>query len=100
LPRNENSHLVRGAEERGLPLGEATAFRAVPGMGIEAEIDGEEVLVGNDLVFAEFGVAIPAGILTAVSDVLWVRSRPCHSLLPSRPIIGPDMCLNRSFQRN
>lgn len=56
--------IVREAEERGLPLGEATAFRAVPGMGIKAEIDGEDVLVGNDMHFAEFGVAIPSTVLT------------------------------------
>ena len=51
--------IVRGAEERGLSLGEAVAFRAFPGMGIAAEVDGDEVLVGNDLLFAEFGVAVP-----------------------------------------
>ena len=55
--------IVRGAEERGLPLGEAAAFRALPGMGIEAEIDGDAVLVGNDMVFAEFGVDVPSDAL-------------------------------------
>ena len=52
--------IVRGAEERGLALGEAVAFRALPGKGIAAEVDGEEVLVGNDMLFAEFGVAVPS----------------------------------------
>ena len=53
--------IVRGAGERELSLGEAAAFRAFPGKGIAAEVDGEEVLVGNDMLFAEFGVAVPAG---------------------------------------
>ena len=52
--------IVRGAGERGLSLGEAVAFRALPGKGIAAAVDGEEVLVGNDMLFAEFGVAVPA----------------------------------------
>jgi Cd2+/Zn2+-exporting ATPase len=56
--------IVREAEERGLALGEAAAFRASPGMGIEAEIDGDAVLVGNDMVFAEFGVLVPSDVLT------------------------------------
>jgi Cd2+/Zn2+-exporting ATPase len=59
--------IVRGAEERGLPLGEAVAFRAFPGMGIAAEVDGDEVLVGNDLLFAEFGVAVPAEAVAAAN---------------------------------
>src|SRR5215213_9988696 len=52
--------IVHGATERELSLGEAVAFRAFPGMGIAADVNGEEVLVGNDLLFVEFGVAVPA----------------------------------------
>ncbi len=55
--------IVRGAEERGLALGEAIAFRAFPGMGIAAAVDGDEVLVGNDLLFAELGVAVPSDVV-------------------------------------
>ena len=39
--------IVRRSRERGLPLVEATAFRAIPGEGIYAQVDGDEVLVGN-----------------------------------------------------
>ncbi|MCC7021341.1 MAG: cadmium-translocating P-type ATPase, partial [Thermomicrobiales bacterium] len=52
--------IVRGAGERGIPLEEAEAFRALPGKGIAAEADGNEVLVGNAMLFAEFGVPIPS----------------------------------------
>jgi Cd2+/Zn2+-exporting ATPase len=55
--------IVRGAEEQGLSPGETVAFRALPGMGIAAAVDGEEVLVGNDLLFAEFRVAVPDDVL-------------------------------------
>lgn len=39
--------IVNGARERGLPLAEAEEFRAVTGGGIEAAVEGHEVLVGN-----------------------------------------------------
>jgi Zn2+/Cd2+-exporting ATPase len=52
--------IVHGAAERELSLGEAAAFRAFPGKGIAADVNGDEVLVGNDLLFVEFGVAVPA----------------------------------------
>lgn len=52
--------IVQGAGERGVALDEAVAFRAFAGMGIYAQIDGDEVLVGNQMLFAEFGVTVPA----------------------------------------
>ena len=55
--------IVHRAEERGLSLGETVAFRALPGKGIAAAVDGDEVLVGNDMLFAEFGVAVPADVV-------------------------------------
>src|SRR5215213_7466839 len=55
--------IVHRAAERELPLGEAIAFRAFPGKGIAAEVDGHEVLVGNDMLFVEFGVAMPADVV-------------------------------------
>lgn len=51
--------IVRGAGERGLPLPEAVAFRAFPGKGIFAQVDGADVLVGNSMLFAEHGVTVP-----------------------------------------
>lgn len=51
--------IVRGAGEHGVPLQEAVAFRAFPGMGISAQADGEEILVGNVMLFAKFGVPVP-----------------------------------------
>lgn len=39
--------IVAGAKARGLHLGEATGFAAVPGHGIEAVIAGNKVIIGN-----------------------------------------------------
>ncbi|EMA47843.1 heavy metal translocating P-type ATPase [Halococcus saccharolyticus] len=39
--------IVAGAEEHGIDLADPTEFENVPGQGVRATIDGEEVLVGN-----------------------------------------------------
>ena len=39
--------IVEGAKARGLDLGEPAGFEAIPGHGIEAEVDGRTVLLGN-----------------------------------------------------
>ncbi len=46
------------AEGAALPPGER--FRALPGLGAEAEIDGARVLVGNARLFASRGLGSPA----------------------------------------
>jgi Cd2+/Zn2+-exporting ATPase len=61
--------IVRGAGERGLPLAETAAFRAIPGKGIYVQVDGDEVLVGTAMLLAEFDVAVPPEVV-AVADRL------------------------------
>lgn len=39
--------MVRSAQERGLKLSQPQAFNAIAGHGIEAEVDGRKVLLGN-----------------------------------------------------
>ncbi|WP_174590403.1 heavy metal translocating P-type ATPase [Methanocella conradii] len=39
--------IVKGAQELGIPLIEATKFDAVPGKGVVAEVEGHIVMVGN-----------------------------------------------------
>ena len=51
--------MVNGAAERQIPLLEASSFRAIPGKGVMAQVAGQEVLVGNTLLFADAGVAVP-----------------------------------------
>jgi len=56
--------IVGAARARGLELGEARAFRAVPGKGIVGEVDGRAVAVGTATLLAEQGVdaeALAAG---------------------------------------
>jgi P-type Cu2+ transporter len=50
--------LVEGAEERGLQLGEADEFEAVPGHGLSAKIEGRSVLVGNERLLGRNGIDV------------------------------------------
>jgi P-type Cu+ transporter len=52
--------IVRGARSRGIEPGEASAFRAVAGHGVEAEVDGRAVLLGNRALMDARGVDVSA----------------------------------------
>jgi len=45
--------IVRGAETRGLTLVEATSFNSIPGHGVEAQVEGHGVLLGNRKLMSE-----------------------------------------------
>ncbi len=48
--------IVEGAEARGVDVGDAESFENVPGQGVRATVDGEEVLVGNRKLLRDSGI--------------------------------------------
>jgi Cu+-exporting ATPase len=50
--------VVTGAQERGISLGSAEAFQAVPGKGARARVEGIEVAVGNLAMMRDAGVDV------------------------------------------
>jgi Cu+-exporting ATPase len=48
--------IVEGAEERGLDVSAPEAFENVPGQGVRATVDGDEVLVGNRKLLRDNGI--------------------------------------------
>lgn len=50
--------IVAAAKENNLELSEASQFEAISGHGIEAEIDGQKVLVGNKKLMSDRGIEI------------------------------------------
>jgi Cu+-exporting ATPase len=48
--------IVDGAEERGIDLTDPESFENVPGQGVRATVDGEEVLVGNRKLMREANI--------------------------------------------
>lgn len=52
--------IVQGVAARGIDYGKASDFSAVPGLGIEATVEGRSVLVGTQSFLAEAGVSSEA----------------------------------------
>ena len=52
------SAIVAGANAQDLTLPDVTDFSAVPGRGVEAEVEGKQVLLGNATLMAERGVTL------------------------------------------
>ncbi len=50
--------IVEGARARGLTLPEVAGFVAIPGHGVEAEVEGRRVLVGNAKLLADRGLTL------------------------------------------
>jgi Cu+-exporting ATPase len=48
--------IVRGAEARGLTLTDAESFNSIPGHGVEAQVEGHAVLLGNRKLMRERSV--------------------------------------------
>lgn len=58
--------IVAAAQERGLDLPAASSIKALPGRGIEAEVDANPILVGNRALMDERGIDVSA--LTAEAE--------------------------------
>ncbi|MDO8616661.1 MAG: heavy metal translocating P-type ATPase [Dehalococcoidia bacterium] len=57
--------IVRGAQQRGLDVPPAERFGSIPGHGVEATVEGREVLLGNRKLMAERGIDVSALIAEA-----------------------------------
>jgi len=53
--------IVRGAQAKGLQPAPVEDFQSLTGRGIEAMLNGQRVLAGNEKLMAEQGVALEAG---------------------------------------
>ncbi len=60
--------IVRGAQARGLALTEPDSFNSIPGHGVEAQVEGRAVLVGNRKLMRERGVNL--SLLVAQAEQL------------------------------
>ncbi len=60
--------IVKGAEERGLRLSNATSFRSITGKGVVGEIDGHEIVAGNPALLEELRIN-PSPLQTPADDL-------------------------------
>lgn len=57
--------IVRGAEERGVEMADATDFEAVTGKGVKGVVDGHAVALGNAALISDMGLDSGALVETA-----------------------------------
>lgn len=50
--------IVEGIVQKGLDIPEATSFRAIPGHGVEAIVEGKKIIIGNRKLLAEEGIIL------------------------------------------
>jgi Zn2+/Cd2+-exporting ATPase len=61
--------IMEAAHNRGLKLTRATEFQAIPGQGVEANLDSQTVWIGNKRLFQERRVRIPAKIEQQIREL-------------------------------
>ena len=79
--------VIAAAHERGLVLAEASEFRALPGQGVRARVEGEELLIGNAPLFEEQGVPLAPGVV-AVLDRLHAAGKTTMLVGDARGVRG------------
>ena len=57
--------IVRGAQARGIEIGEAESFNSIPGHGVEAQVGGCEILLGNRKLMQQRGIPIAEALSQA-----------------------------------
>src|SRR5208337_2769889 len=100
--------IVRGAQERGLQLGEAREFRSVTGQGVMGKVDGKTVALGNRKLFDELKVELNA--LATKTDELQregqivafiaIDGHPCGLLSVTDPIKQSTPDAIRALQKD
>ncbi len=60
--------IVRSAKERGIALPSATGFRAIPGVGVSARVDGRSFLIGGPALLRARPVSVPEALQAAVEQ--------------------------------
>ena len=62
--------VVRYAEGQRAPVVAATNFRAVPGQGASATVQGHAVLIGNERLLREAGITLPVAVEQVAARLL------------------------------
>jgi len=85
--------IVDAARGRELTWEAAQEVQVLPGRGLSAHVNGHEVLLGNEVLFAEFVVALPAGFQAPEPGItrLWmaIDSKPV-AYFDARDALRPD----------
>jgi Cd2+/Zn2+-exporting ATPase len=80
--------VVREAEQRSLPRLQARDFRNIPGLGMEASLNGEQMLVGSRRLMLDRGVQLPAAE-SGIEAEVWVANSGALGVIYLRDEIRP-----------
>ena len=80
--------IVTEAEKRRLSLSRANDFLNLPGLGMEASVDGSRVLVGSRRLMRDRGIAIPVVELSNEAEV-WIANDHALGVIYLRDEIRP-----------
>jgi Cu2+-exporting ATPase len=58
--------IVKSAEERNLVLPKAESFRAIPGRGVQASVNGRQLLLGGPALLQQLNAQVDAPFLAAI----------------------------------
>jgi Cu2+-exporting ATPase len=75
--------IVEGAAAKGLTSAEPQQFRAMAGLGLEAEVDGRRLLVGNRKLMSERGVPLD-GLEEKAADLAAAGNTPLYVAIAGR----------------
>lgn len=78
--------IVKAAEDRGVELKKVSLFKAIPGHGIEVDIDGSKVLLGNKKLMIEKN--IPLLNLEEISEGLAAEGKTPMYIAVEKEIMG------------
>jgi Cd2+/Zn2+-exporting ATPase len=80
--------IVAEAEKRNLPINEAADFLNVPGLGMEASVNGNRIFVGSRRLLHDRGIALPRVELTNEAEV-WTADDHALGVIYLRDEIRP-----------
>jgi Cu2+-exporting ATPase len=60
--------IVKSAEERGVTLPRVEEFKAMPGEGVQAVVEGRQLMIGGPALLRRLGVELPSELKKAVED--------------------------------
>ena len=80
--------IVREADRRRLPRLKATNFQNIAGFGMEAEVDGEKILVGSRRLLADRSIHVKQ-ISTGTDAEVWIASRAPIAVVYLRDHVRP-----------
>jgi Cu2+-exporting ATPase len=76
--------IVEGARSRSIMVPPAESFVSVAGMGLEAAVDGHQLLVGNRKLMEDRGLSLD-GLLANAADLAERGSTPMYVAVDGRP---------------